>query len=208
MEAESLWISVTSSLAFHECMGSIFRTPRQLRPIQPPPISSHHHHYDHHYDHYHDHYHDHHQQSLSHAMAQPTLLFLPRRGLATNCQFLSLCSPIRTSTRTFLTSRTQTLPRYQCQRQQQQQQILSQSLNSSRQRKYHSRHHPAAPHDYTNSQTTILSAALAHVPSHGFTHDALTLGARDAGFLDVSVQLLRAGNLIWCCSGWQVDGGC
>ncbi|RAL03746.1 uncharacterized protein BO80DRAFT_462434 [Aspergillus ibericus CBS 121593] len=56
-------------------------------------------------------------------------------------------------------------------------------------RTYHSIHYPSPTHPYTNSQTTILSAALHHVPTHGFTRDALTLGARDAGFLDVSVQL-------------------
>lgn len=58
-------------------------------------------------------------------------------------------------------------------------------------RNYHSALHPRLPdHEYTNSQTAILTAALAHVPTHGFTTTALTLGARDAGFLDVSVQLL------------------
>ncbi|PYH46814.1 uncharacterized protein BP01DRAFT_355216 [Aspergillus saccharolyticus JOP 1030-1] len=61
---------------------------------------------------------------------------------------------------------------------------------SPKPRAYHSDHHPTQPHDYTNSQTTILSAALHHVPTHGFSRDALTLGCRDAGFLDVSVQLL------------------
>ncbi|KAL6239140.1 hypothetical protein BDW75DRAFT_236837 [Aspergillus navahoensis] len=72
-------------------------------------------------------------------------------------------------------------------------------------RPYHSRHHPdLPPHEYTNSQTTILSAALKHAPSHGFTKDALTLGARDTGFLDVSVQLLPRGEfdliLFWLAS--------
>ncbi|KAL4780260.1 COQ9-domain-containing protein [Aspergillus varians] len=72
-------------------------------------------------------------------------------------------------------------------------------------RPYHSLHHPELPpHEYTNSQTTILSAALKHVPSHGFTQDALTLGARDTGFLDVSVQLLPRGEfdliLFWLAS--------
>ena len=63
----------------------------------------------------------------------------------------------------------------------------SQPLSS---RLYHSQHHPDPPaHAYTNSQTTILSAALNHVPEHGFTLQSLTLGARDVGFLDVSVQL-------------------
>lgn len=58
-------------------------------------------------------------------------------------------------------------------------------------RPYHSTLHPRLPdHEYTNSQSAILTAALPHIPSHGFTLEALTLGARDAGFLDVSVQLL------------------
>jgi ubiquinone biosynthesis protein COQ9 len=58
-------------------------------------------------------------------------------------------------------------------------------------RPYHSTLHPRLPdHEYTNSQTAILTAALPHIPEHGFSLEALTLGARDAGFLDVSVQLL------------------
>ncbi|KAJ5638104.1 hypothetical protein N7490_007983 [Penicillium lividum] len=58
-------------------------------------------------------------------------------------------------------------------------------------RPYHSTLHPALPvHEYTNSQIAILEASLAHAPVHGFTHTSLLLGARDAGFLDVSVQLL------------------
>ncbi|CAG8946066.1 unnamed protein product [Penicillium salamii] len=58
-------------------------------------------------------------------------------------------------------------------------------------RTYHSTLHPRLPdHEYTNSQTVILTAALKHVPTHGFTAESLALGARDAGFLDVSVQLL------------------
>ena len=70
---------------------------------------------------------------------------------------------------------------------------------------YHSELHPAIPlHEYTNSQTAILGAALEHVPQHGFTHDALILGARDTGFLDVSVQLLPRGEfdlvLFWLAS--------
>ncbi|KAE8356897.1 COQ9-domain-containing protein [Aspergillus coremiiformis] len=72
-------------------------------------------------------------------------------------------------------------------------------------RSYHSEHHPdLPPHEYTNSQTTILSAALRHVPTHGFTRNALTLGARDSGFLDVSVQLFPRGEfdlvLFWLAS--------
>lgn len=57
-------------------------------------------------------------------------------------------------------------------------------------RSYHSRFHAPLPtHEYTNSQSTILAAALEHIPEHGFTKDALIMGARDIGFLDVSIQL-------------------
>lgn len=77
--------------------------------------------------------------------------------------------------------------------------------SSSISRPYHSNHHPdPPPHEYSNSQTTILSAALAHVPDYGFTREALTLGARDVGFLDVSVQLFPRGEfdliLFWLAS--------
>ncbi|KAJ5393441.1 uncharacterized protein N7487_011082 [Penicillium crustosum] len=72
-------------------------------------------------------------------------------------------------------------------------------------RTYHSALHARLPdHSYTNSQTAILTSALAHVPTHGFSATALTLGARDAGFLDVSVQLLPRGEfdliLFWLAS--------
>ncbi|KAL2850974.1 COQ9-domain-containing protein [Aspergillus pseudodeflectus] len=81
----------------------------------------------------------------------------------------------------------------------------SRDLPSRQHRLYHSQHHPdPPPHEYTNSQTTILTAALRHVPTHGFTRDALTLGARDTGFLDVSIQLLPRGEfdliLFWLAS--------
>ncbi|KAJ6126745.1 hypothetical protein N7523_002357 [Penicillium sp. IBT 18751x] len=57
-------------------------------------------------------------------------------------------------------------------------------------RPYHSTLHPRLPdHTYNNSQTAILTASLAHIPTHGFSAESLVLGARDAGFLDVSVQL-------------------
>jgi len=38
-----------------------------------------------------------------------------------------------------------------------------------------------------------LSSALAHVPIHGFTQEALTLGAKDAGYLDISSNLFPKG---------------
>lgn len=65
------------------------------------------------------------------------------------------------------------------------------ALTAANIRPYHSDLHPRLPdHEYNNSQTLILAAALEHVPVHGFTAASLTLGARDTGFLDVSVQLL------------------
>lgn len=59
-------------------------------------------------------------------------------------------------------------------------------------RAYYSKHHPEAP-PFPEIQETILSSALKHVPEHGFTSKALTLGAQDAGYLEVSVQLFPRG---------------
>ncbi|KAF7714962.1 Uncharacterized protein PECH_005398 [Penicillium ucsense] len=85
-------------------------------------------------------------------------------------------------------------------------------------RTYHSSLHPRPPtHEYNNSQVAILSASLAHIPTEGFTRAALTAGARDAGFLDVSVQLLPRGEfdlvLFWLASRRgllraKVEDGC
>ena len=44
-----------------------------------------------------------------------------------------------------------------------------------------------------SEEYAILSTALKHVPSHGFTSAALSLGARDAGYLDASVNLFPRG---------------
>lgn len=57
---------------------------------------------------------------------------------------------------------------------------------------YHS-HDYAPPPPFPPAESAILSAAYAHVPSHGFTIDALKLGARDAGYLDASTNLLPRG---------------
>lgn len=99
---------------------------------------------------------------------------------------LSKAVTTRSSNRFMSTRRyTSRLPRNQCQ-------SLSPSVLSlsSHTRSYHSRFHAPLPsHEYTNSQTAILSAALKHIPEHGFTKSALILGARDMGFLDVSIQL-------------------
>jgi len=57
---------------------------------------------------------------------------------------------------------------------------------------YHSHEHPD-PLPYRGVESTILSFALAHVPTHGFTHHALVLGTKDAGYLDVSTNLFPEG---------------
>jgi ubiquinone biosynthesis protein COQ9 len=63
-------------------------------------------------------------------------------------------------------------------------------LQPQSKRPYHSTLHPRLPdHTYNNSQIAILTASLPHIPTHGFSPETLALGARDAGFLDVSVQL-------------------
>ena len=59
-------------------------------------------------------------------------------------------------------------------------------------RTYFSVHHPEPP-PFAENQTRILSAALSRVPEHGFTQKALALGAKDAGYLDVTVQLFPRG---------------
>ncbi|KAI7547476.1 hypothetical protein KC331_g4997 [Hortaea werneckii] len=50
------------------------------------------------------------------------------------------------------------------------------------------------PLPYRPAESAILSAALTtHVPRHGFTPEALRLGAKDAGYLDISANLFPAG---------------
>ncbi|OCK81226.1 ubiquinone biosynthesis protein COQ9 [Lepidopterella palustris CBS 459.81] len=57
---------------------------------------------------------------------------------------------------------------------------------------YHSyEHNPPSP--FSVPESAILSSALQHVPAYGFTSTALKLGARDAGYLDVSTNLLPRG---------------
>lgn len=57
---------------------------------------------------------------------------------------------------------------------------------------YHSHEHERTP-PFTPPEDAILSASLARVPELGFTVDALTQGARDARYPDVSVNLFTAG---------------
>ncbi|EEP80629.1 conserved hypothetical protein [Uncinocarpus reesii 1704] len=61
-------------------------------------------------------------------------------------------------------------------------------------RSYHSEFHPDPPADsYTPEQSAILSAALTYIPEHGFSTKSVVLGAREAGYLDVSLQLFPRG---------------
>jgi ubiquinone biosynthesis protein COQ9 len=64
---------------------------------------------------------------------------------------------------------------------------------AKRQRNYHSDSYPEPP-PFRAAEAAILSAALHHVPRHGFTNTSLTLGAKDSGYLDVSVQLFPKGD--------------
>ncbi|KAI9845398.1 MAG: Ubiquinone biosynthesis protein coq9, mitochondrial [Sclerophora amabilis] len=64
------------------------------------------------------------------------------------------------------------------------------SLNN---RSYHSYDHDPPPPPYSAVESSILSASMRHVPKHGFTNTSLTLGAKDAGYLDVSINLFPRG---------------
>lgn len=70
---------------------------------------------------------------------------------------------------------------------------LRPTLLSQYSRPYHSYEHEAPP-PFTPTEDAILSAALAHVPTHGFTTTSLTQGARDAGYLDISTNLFPTGS--------------
>lgn len=57
---------------------------------------------------------------------------------------------------------------------------------------YHSYEHVEPP-PYRDPESSILSSALHHVPAYGFTQEALTLGAKEAGYLDISTNLFPGG---------------
>ncbi|KAL8724100.1 MAG: hypothetical protein Q9166_008133 [cf. Caloplaca sp. 2 TL-2023] len=57
---------------------------------------------------------------------------------------------------------------------------------------YHSYDHDLSP-VYAPAEDAILAAAINHVPAHGFTNTALSGGVRDAGYPDVSANLLPDG---------------
>lgn len=57
---------------------------------------------------------------------------------------------------------------------------------------YHSYEHEPLP-PYPAAESAILSEAMKHVPTHGFTTEALTLGAKVAGYRDISTNLFPKG---------------
>ncbi|KAI1117806.1 ubiquinone biosynthesis protein COQ9 [Nemania sp. NC0429] len=71
--------------------------------------------------------------------------------------------------------------------------IIRPSPSPSPFRPYYSYDHPPPAGVFGPSEQAILAAAYKHVPEHGFTRHALSLGARDAGYLDVSTNLLPEG---------------
>lgn len=60
-------------------------------------------------------------------------------------------------------------------------------------RHYHSYDHPSSAGPFSPADRAILSAAYVHVPEHGFSQRALALGAKDAGFPDISISVLHGG---------------
>ncbi|CZS92578.1 hypothetical protein WAI453_006681 [Rhynchosporium graminicola] len=67
------------------------------------------------------------------------------------------------------------------------------ALTLSYPRPYHSYDHPAPAGPFTTIEASILSASLPHIPSHGFTNTSLSLGAKDAGYIDASTNLFPQG---------------
>ncbi|KAI9743276.1 MAG: Ubiquinone biosynthesis protein coq9, mitochondrial [Claussenomyces sp. TS43310] len=67
------------------------------------------------------------------------------------------------------------------------------SLPRASNRLYHSYEHPPGSGPFESTETAILSASIPHIPSHGFTQTTLALGAKHAGYLDVSTNLFSEG---------------
>ncbi|TVY49201.1 Ubiquinone biosynthesis protein coq9, mitochondrial [Lachnellula occidentalis] len=60
-------------------------------------------------------------------------------------------------------------------------------------RTYYSHNHPPPPGPFNPVESTILSASAPHIPTHGFTLTTLSLGAKDAGYIDASTNLFPRG---------------
>lgn len=59
-------------------------------------------------------------------------------------------------------------------------------------RTYHSYEHDPPP-PFPPAESAILAAAFPYISTHGFTNVALSHGARDAGYLDASINLFPTG---------------
>jgi ubiquinone biosynthesis protein COQ9 len=72
---------------------------------------------------------------------------------------------------------------------------LSRSLSRllSRQTCFYHSYEYSQPAPFSASESAILSSAITYIPQYGFTSTALKLGARDAGYLDVSTNLFPHG---------------
>lgn len=68
-----------------------------------------------------------------------------------------------------------------------------QNLARSVRRAYHSADHPPPPGPFNDTESLILSSAAPHIPTHGFTLQTLSLGAKDAGYIDASTNLFPSG---------------
>lgn len=60
-------------------------------------------------------------------------------------------------------------------------------------RAYHSYDHPPSQGGFNNTENAILGAAYRHVPDLGFSQAALSRGARDVGYSDMSTTALQHG---------------
>ncbi|KAN0101736.1 ubiquinone biosynthesis protein COQ9 [Hyaloscypha variabilis] len=60
-------------------------------------------------------------------------------------------------------------------------------------RPYHSYDHPPPPGPFNPTESSILEAAIPHIPTHGFTHTTLSIGASDAGYIAASTNLFPNG---------------
>ncbi|KAH8169031.1 hypothetical protein LIA77_11157 [Sarocladium implicatum] len=67
------------------------------------------------------------------------------------------------------------------------------TTNNLTQRLFHSHEHPPPTGPFTEVESAILSAGYRHVPEHGFTTKAIGLGAKDAGYRDISPSVLPDG---------------